>query len=54
MRDVIFIKKLISWKVIFRELKKILKELIELDVNYKKGEIDLNLGLEAILCTYFS
>ena len=36
------------------ELKKILKELIELDVNYKKGEIDLNLGLEAILCTYFS
>lgn len=36
------------------ELREILRELIELDVNYKKGEIDLNLGLEAILCAYFS
>lgn len=36
------------------ELRKIIEELINLDTNYKKGEIDLNLGLEAILSTYFS
>lgn len=36
------------------ELKKIMEELINLDSNYKIGEIDLNLGLEAILCRYFS
>lgn len=36
------------------ELKNILKELINLDSSYKMGEIDLNLGLEAILCRYFS
>lgn len=36
------------------ELRKILEELIDLDTNYKIGEIDLNLGLEAILCSYFS
>lgn len=36
------------------ELRKILEELINLDTNYKIGEIDLNLGLEAILCSYFS
>lgn len=36
------------------ELKNILEELINLDTNYKIGEIDLNLGLEAILCSYFS
>ena len=35
------------------ELRKILSELINLDTNYKIGEIDLNLGLEAILSTYF-
>ena len=35
------------------ELRKILSELINLDTNYKVGEIDLNLGLEAILSTYF-
>lgn len=37
-----------------KELSKILKELIELDYNYKIGEIDLNIGLESILCTYCS
>lgn len=36
------------------ELRKIIDELIDLDTNYKVGEIDLNLGLEAILCRYFS
>ena len=34
------------------ELKKILEELINLDSNYKVGLIDLELGLEAILCRY--
>ena len=37
-----------------KELRQILKELIELDYNYKIGLIDLNVGLEAILCTYCS
>lgn len=36
------------------ELKNILEELIQLDTNYKTGIIDLNIGLEAILCRYFS
>lgn len=36
------------------ELKRILKALIDLDYNYKIGNIDLNVGLESILCTYFS
>lgn len=36
------------------ELRKILKELIDLDYNYKIGLIDVNVGLEAILCTYCS
>ena len=35
------------------ELRKILKELIDLDTNYKSGLIDINVGLESILCTYF-
>ena len=35
------------------ELKNILTELIELDKNYKSGLIDINIGLEAILCAYF-
>lgn len=35
------------------ELRKILEELINLDKNYKSGLIDINTGLEAILCTYF-
>ncbi len=34
------------------ELRKILGELINLDKNYKTGLIDINIGLEAILCTY--
>ena len=36
------------------ELRKILEELINLDANYKIGLIDLQLGLEAILCRYCS
>lgn len=35
-----------------KELRKILKELIDLDYNYKNGLIDINIGLEAILCRY--
>lgn len=37
-----------------KELRKILEELIELDANYKVGLIDLQIGLEAILCRYCS
>lgn len=36
------------------ELKQILEELINLDRNYKQGLIDLNIGLESILCRYCS
>ena len=36
------------------ELKKIIQELIDLDYNYKSGLIDLNIGLETILCRYCS
>lgn len=36
------------------ELKEILEQLINLDANYKVGKIDLNVGLDAILCTYCS
>lgn len=36
------------------ELKIILQELIRLDENYKQGLIDLNIGLESILCRYCS
>ena len=36
------------------ELRTILKELINLDYKYKVGLIDVNVGLEAILCTYCS
>ena len=35
-----------------KELRKILQELIDLDYNYKNGLIDLQLGLESILCAY--
>ena len=35
------------------ELRTILGELIELDKNYKLGQVDINIGLESILCTYF-
>ena len=33
-------------------LRKILEELTDLDANYKVGLIDVNVGLEAILCRY--
>ena len=36
------------------ELKSIIEELINLDYNYKTGLIDLNIGLESILCRYCS
>lgn len=36
------------------ELRKILQELIDLDYNYKNGLIDLNIGIESILCNYCS
>ncbi|NLC87967.1 MAG: DNA polymerase III subunit delta [Clostridiaceae bacterium] len=36
------------------ELKKIIEELINLDYNYKIGKIDINVGLESILCNYCS
>ena len=35
-----------------KELRKILQELCDLDYKYKIGLIDLNVGLEAILCAY--
>ncbi len=35
-----------------QELKNIIDEFILLDKNYKKGLIDINIGLEAILCRY--
>ena len=34
------------------ELRKLIEELIELDYKYKTGNIDINIGLEAILCRY--
>jgi len=37
-----------------KELRKILEELINLDYNSKQGKIDLEIGLESILCTYCS
>ena len=37
-----------------KDLKKLINELIDLDTNYKQGLIDLNVGLEAILCRYCS
>ena len=36
------------------ELKEILEELINLDNGYKIGKIDINIGLESILCKYCS
>lgn len=36
------------------ELHKIMEELINLDANYKIGNIDLDIGLESILCRYCS
>ena len=37
-----------------QELRKIMEELINLDTNYKMGNIDLDIGLESILCRYCS
>lgn len=37
-----------------QELKNILQKLIDLDYDYKIGNIDLQLGLESILCAYCS
>lgn len=37
-----------------QELKSVLIELIKLDSNYKIGKIDINVGLESILCKYCS
>ncbi len=36
------------------ELKKILKEFIELDYKVKNGMMDINIGVESILCRYCS
>lgn len=36
------------------ELRKIIDEIINLDSNYKIGLIDLEIGLESILCRYCS
>ena len=37
-----------------KEIRSILDEMIMLDTNYKTGLIDVNIGLEAILCRYCS
>lgn len=37
-----------------KDLRKVLGEIIDLDANYKIGLIDLEIGLEAILCRYCS
>lgn len=36
------------------ELRNVLEELINLDENYKIGQIDLSIGLKSILCNYCS
>lgn len=36
------------------ELRRILQKLIDLDYNYKIGNIDLDIGLQSILCAYCS
>lgn len=36
------------------ELRKIMEELINLDAGYKQGLIDLDIGLDSILCRYCS
>ena len=36
------------------DLRSVLQELIDLDYNYKNGLIDLQVGLESILCRYCS
>lgn len=37
-----------------QDIENIMEEFINLDVNYKTGLIDINVGLEAILCGYCS
>ena len=37
-----------------KELKDILQDLRNLDYKYKIGQIDLQIGLETILCKYCS
>lgn len=37
-----------------QEIENILEEFVNLDANYKVGLIDINVGLEAILCRYCS
>ncbi len=37
-----------------KELRSILQDLCDLDYKYKNGEIDLQIGLETILCKYCS
>lgn len=37
-----------------QELRKILEELCDLDYNFKNGKIDLQIGIESILCKYCS
>ena len=37
-----------------QEIENILEEFVNLDANYKVGLIDINIGLEAILCRYCS
>ncbi len=36
------------------DLRMILQELCDLDYNFKHGKIDLQVGLETILCRYCS
>ena len=37
-----------------KDIRSILDEMIKLDTNYKNGLIDVNIGVEAILCNYCS
>lgn len=37
-----------------QDIRAILDEMINLDTNYKNGLIDINIGVEAILCRYCS
>ncbi len=36
------------------ELRQMLQDLIDLDYNFKNGKIDLQIGIETILCKYCS
>ena len=49
-------KKYIAQSKYFEEktLRRIIQEFIDLDYKYKTGAIDVNLGLESILCAYCS